>query len=243
VPVTRQIIGADIDPRVEPYYDATGAGIFLHLGWLSAVEQYAAGVDFIWASPPCQAYTVSNGRRMNGLDGPSAKPRLITAVREVLKTTGKPFVIENVPAALDGDGLLPELTVQLQGDMFGLTGDFTPTPNENYQPRGGTSKCRPGWGCGAWAPVIKLKLTRARIFECHGFECAVPQREPTALPSLTVVSGSDTAGFHRLGHRDPTARECARLFGITHLMTKHGVAESIPPAYAQHILQEYVRTG
>lgn len=54
------------------------------------------GFDFIWASPPCQAYSrASAGRRNAGVEYPD----LIEPTREKLKQSGIPYVIENVPGA------------------------------------------------------------------------------------------------------------------------------------------------
>lgn len=66
--------------------------------------------DFIWASPPCQAYVnpgLNKARRHEA-------PRLVEVVREMLSSSGAPFAIENVPAA-------PlRRTLVLTGGMFGL---------------------------------------------------------------------------------------------------------------------------
>lgn len=52
--------------------------------------------DFIWASPPCQAYSVAaQSRRNEGHEYPD----LVAATRTMLKNSGAPFVIENVPGA------------------------------------------------------------------------------------------------------------------------------------------------
>lgn len=50
--------------------------------------------DFIWASPPCQAYSVGTQRW-----SPEKYPDLIPATRELLEASGLPYVIENVPGA------------------------------------------------------------------------------------------------------------------------------------------------
>jgi DNA (cytosine-5)-methyltransferase 1 len=52
--------------------------------------------DFIWASPPCQRFTMLR-RAPNAKS--SAHPDLITPTRELLKRSGKPYCIENVPGA------------------------------------------------------------------------------------------------------------------------------------------------
>jgi site-specific DNA-cytosine methylase len=230
------VIGVDNDPKALEHMPRA-AGRVLY-DWYDAIQTFGDWADFVHASPPCQGYTWSQGRKMNGKVGASKKPLLIGAVRNALMDTGKPFVIENVPGSdhprWELDGLQPNL--RLSGDMFGLQAAFNPKPNESYKPKG-ESKCRDEWGCGNWATEIHLKLTRERLFECHGFKPAQRRRTYLDLPSLTIVSGSDTAGFHRLGHRDPTAEEAMRLFGIDpdHQMTKHGVAEAIPPVYTAFI--------
>jgi DNA (cytosine-5)-methyltransferase 1 len=49
--------------------------------------------DLIWASPPCQAYTVANNIHQR------KHPELIDPIRDALIASGKPYVIENVPKA------------------------------------------------------------------------------------------------------------------------------------------------
>lgn len=53
--------------------------------------------DFIWASPPCQAYT--GMQRINTRSPKRDHPRLVEPVREMLRASGVLFVIENVPGA------------------------------------------------------------------------------------------------------------------------------------------------
>lgn len=53
------------------------------------------GYDFIWASPPCQAYTMAQNAAKNA----DAHPDLIPAVRDRLKQTSVPWAIENAVGA------------------------------------------------------------------------------------------------------------------------------------------------
>ncbi len=69
------------------------------------------GFDVIHASPPCQHYTQM--LNWNGQDR-SSYPDLVRVVRERLQSTGKPYMIENVP------GAPVENYIMLCGAMFGL---------------------------------------------------------------------------------------------------------------------------
>lgn len=65
--------------------------------------------DLIWASPPCQAYSVGGNKKSR-----EKYPKLIEATRKMLLESGKPFIIENVPKAPLRKDLM------LCGEMFGL---------------------------------------------------------------------------------------------------------------------------
>ena len=72
------------------------------------------GFDFIWASPPCQAYSSSSPKEKRDA---GHYPDLIAATRARLEQRGIPYCIENVPFAplrrtlvLDG-WMFPELRV------------------------------------------------------------------------------------------------------------------------------------
>jgi DNA (cytosine-5)-methyltransferase 1 len=94
-----EVIGVDIAPQ--PHYPFP-----FHLA--DALAFPLDGFDFIWASPPCQRYTLCQRIRGN------EHPDLIAAVRERLRASGKPWVIENVVGAPLID------PVELCGAMFGL---------------------------------------------------------------------------------------------------------------------------
>jgi DNA (cytosine-5)-methyltransferase 1 len=51
--------------------------------------------DFIWASPPCQAFTMAQNAAKNA----HAHPNHIPATRALLRATGRPYAIENVVGA------------------------------------------------------------------------------------------------------------------------------------------------
>jgi len=80
---------------------------------LAVARRIGRKFDFIWASPPCQAYTRLKNIRGNG----HLHPQLIEATRNILCSIGVPWVIENVedaplinPVILCGT-MFPELRV------------------------------------------------------------------------------------------------------------------------------------
>lgn len=96
------VFGVDIEPQPNyPFF-------FLRADVLGL--EIESGVDFVWASPPCQGFTAYR-RRPNHV-----RPRdnLIPAIREKLRKWGGPYVIENVP------GAPLESPFTLCGSMFGL---------------------------------------------------------------------------------------------------------------------------
>jgi DNA (cytosine-5)-methyltransferase 1 len=113
------VVGVDTAPQ--PHYcgdefhqaDAlTVLDILLHpdnewMGWYGYRLSHVAAIH---ASPPCQRYSICQ----NFLRQPQAYPDLLPAVRERLRASGKPWVIENVPGAPMLSGLM------LCGSMFGL---------------------------------------------------------------------------------------------------------------------------
>lgn len=99
-----EVVGVDIEPQPHYPFEFVQAGALEYLA-TADLSRFAA----ISASPPCQAY--SKARKLQG----NKHPMLIEDVRELLKATGLPYVIENVQGApLADDAIL------LVGSMFGL---------------------------------------------------------------------------------------------------------------------------
>jgi DNA (cytosine-5)-methyltransferase 1 len=94
------VVGVDIKPQ--PHYP-------FHFHQADALEFSAEGYDVVHASPPCQSYSKSVS-----IENRKKHPDLVARTRELLRATGLPYVIENVPGA-------PLLNpVQLCGSAFGL---------------------------------------------------------------------------------------------------------------------------
>ncbi len=105
-----KIIGVDnvLNKKEEYPYDFRWSAIEVMLGLYPRLIKYA---DFIWASPPCQKYTyATKGARNKG----KKYPDMVGFTRDLLLSSGKPFVMENVPAAPIRRDLI------LDGTMFGM---------------------------------------------------------------------------------------------------------------------------
>lgn len=100
------VYGVDISPQ--PHYPGTG---FLQADVLSLPKSFIDRFDFIWASPPCQAYSAAtSANRAGGTEYPD----LVAPTRELIQHHPT-HCIENVPGA--------PITVDLKlecGKHFGL---------------------------------------------------------------------------------------------------------------------------
>ncbi len=102
-----EVVGVDIDEQ--PHYPFE----FLRHDAMHLDSDFLESFDAIHASPPCQSYSDLAKRNGNAHEW----PRLVEPVREMLRATGLPYVIENVegaplidPVVLCGT-MFPELRV------------------------------------------------------------------------------------------------------------------------------------
>lgn len=99
------VMGVDIEPQ--PNYVGDD---FIQGDALEYLAKHGHEYDVVHASPPCQAYSMMRRGRWQDREHPD----LIDPVRQLLKFTGKPYIIENVVGA---PLINPSL---LCGTMFGL---------------------------------------------------------------------------------------------------------------------------
>jgi DNA (cytosine-5)-methyltransferase 1 len=99
------VVGVDIEPQ--PHYCGDE---FIRADVLTLDIEFMKSFDAIHASPPCQRYSLMQHIHKNK----DKHPDLIEPTRNLLLTTGKPFIIENV----EGSPLLNP--TRLCGTMFGL---------------------------------------------------------------------------------------------------------------------------
>lgn len=98
------VVGIDIEPQ--PHYCGDE---FIQADALEFIEAHGAEFDAIHASPVCKGYS-----RLSSLFRDRIYPDQISAVREALQSTGRPYAIENVV------GSPLKNYVMLCGSMFGL---------------------------------------------------------------------------------------------------------------------------
>jgi DNA (cytosine-5)-methyltransferase 1 len=100
------VVGVDLNPKMLAKYP----GFRVQHDAVEFIRLYGHLFDVIWASPPCQDYSLT--ARINE----SGFPRLIGPTREALAAVGVPYVIENVVGARE------EMNVHLElcGQDFGL---------------------------------------------------------------------------------------------------------------------------
>ncbi len=100
-----EVVGIDLNPQRHYPFE------FHQSNALSVTLKYLRQFDFIWASPPCQAYSVASAiHRKNG----KKYPDLVAVTRDMLIESGIPYAIENV------GGAPLQNPIMLCGTMFGL---------------------------------------------------------------------------------------------------------------------------
>lgn len=193
-----------------------------------SVEWLTLG-DFhvVHASPPCQPYSIATAGNLGARD---KYARLIPDLREQLRATGLPYVLENVQQARAHlvDPLL------LCGRMFGL-GAFDVD--------------------GVW-----LTLDRHRLFESNvplsspehpthtrSDEVVVAGvyrgSRRSSKPGATPADDRHAARYERRGGYVPRSLDVqAALLGVEPgWLSAYGMAESLPPAYTRHLGAQLLR--
>ncbi len=100
-----EIVGVDIEPQLNYPFK------FIQADAVSYLLENHKNFTHVHASPPCQNYTNATSKFRNA--GKEYRDNL-SEVREAIKKTGLPGIIENVPNA----PIRPDIV--LRGDMFGL---------------------------------------------------------------------------------------------------------------------------
>lgn len=207
-----EVVGVDLEPQPRYPFEFIQADIF------GLEPAFLATFDAIHVSPACQGYTA-----LRHAPGAIGKPRQIAETRAMIKATGKPYVIENVPGA-EADLIDP---IMLCGSMF---------RELEVQHLGETVAC----------------LRRHRLFECS-FPVEQPKcRHDPKLPVIGIYGGHArirAASWGGRGTKDTwpnghltAASQAMRI----DWMTLAELSEAIPPPYTTFIgkrLAAHIRGG
>lgn len=102
-----EVVGVDVKPGKRYPYEYWRRDV------MELTPEDLSQFDVIHSSPPCQLFSITRNLR-NAQGKSSTKLDLIEPTRELIRQSGKPYVIENVPGA-------PLVNpIQLCGSSFGL---------------------------------------------------------------------------------------------------------------------------
>jgi DNA (cytosine-5)-methyltransferase 1 len=189
-----EVVGVDLAPqRRYPF-------AFIRQDALTLDPRFLRSFDAIHASPPCQGYTA-----LRHAPGANGAPKLIAQVREMLESTGLPWLIENVEEA----AWAMRGPVTLCGSMFGLGAQGHHLERHRlFEANFPISAPRP---CSHRQPVIGVYGGHARNRSAkHGGRGTRDQWE----------------GGHRAAASEAMGIDWATLAEMS---------EAIPPAYTEHL--------
>lgn len=173
--------------------------------------------DFIWASPPCQRYSAMT-KRWNK-ERENNHPDLVGPVRELLRASGVPYCIENVPGA-------PLVKpVMLCGSMFGL------------QTKHGSQLRRHRlFECSFHVEQLTCHHTKGSSIGVYGGG----QHPDRRVPATIGVYGKSGGSSKRDGLTFFSTQDRRDAMGIQ-WMTGAELSEAIPPAYSQYIAKQFLK--
>jgi len=199
-----EVVGVDINPQPNYPYEFHQADALEFMGELLHWEYPVASFDAIHASPPCQGYSQRTPDQ-------NKHPRMIGEVRDLLKMSDLPYVIENVRNARS-DMVEP---VMLCGSSFGLRVQRHRLFESNFP-----IKAPP---CDhAWQEADKRFL--------------VYDHKKWFWTGVAPVYGS---GGRKAVEYWPSAMGCGSTWDDC-WMTRDELAEAIPPAFTEFIGQQLI---
>lgn len=202
-----EVVGVDFKPMPRYPFD------FYQADALAYLAEHGHEFDAIHASPPCQKYCTLT----KGLHPEAEHPDLVAPVRQLLRATGKPYVIENVIGA-------PLINpVMLCGTMFGL-GVAAASAELRRHRIFETS----------WFMLCPLKCRHAKqvvgVYGGGGGDYHNPPRRPRTVGVWGNAGGVSV----RDGVQQFSTEERKEAMGID-WMTGKELSQAIPPAYTEFI--------
>jgi len=201
-----EVTGIDIIGKYARRYPFT----FIQADAIEYATEHAHEYDVIHASPPCQAWSIAT----IGSGTQDRHPKLIEPIREILKASGRPYVIENVI------GAPLENTLTLCGTMFGLQA----TDDDGTRLR-----------------LERHRLFESNVRITAPRQC---NHDKTIQVGGVYGGGRSNrweAKYVRRGGYTPAKHVREQLMGID-WMTLHGLSQSIPPAYSEWIGSQILDT-
>lgn len=218
-----------VDNRPQPRY----CGDVFHQA--DALTFPLIGFDFIWASPPCQAFT-----SLRFMPTAKAHPNLIPQTRARLIATSGEYCIENV----EGAPLSGYLTL-LCGTMFGLqTPDgraelrrhrlFETSFSIPLRPRCHHGQSRVGAlsVCGDYAEVNRNRQQSRKVLTVCGH---TPVDNTARRRAITITGSTPQTNTVRNVARETFSIGDARAAMGVNWMTMAQLSQAIPPAYSEFI--------
>jgi DNA (cytosine-5)-methyltransferase 1 len=179
---------------------------------LEYVQEYGKEYDAIHASPPCQAYC-----DLRKMWNSREHPDLVGPTREALSSTGKPYIIENVP------GAPLRASVMLCGTMFGLGCDGAELWRHRY-----------------FETTFNLPLTQPCQHYQGGKVIGVYGGHGRDRRRVVGVYGSSGGSSTRDGTQQFSTAERREAMGID-WMTGAELSQAIPPAYTEWIGKQLLK--
>jgi DNA (cytosine-5)-methyltransferase 1 len=182
--------------------------------------------DFIWASPPCQAFTP-----LRKLQRGKEYVNLIPQTRALLVGTGVPYVIENVEGAPLGEsGYL----IMLCGTMFALRNDKAELWRHRLFETSFSIPLRP-----------QCQHGHRECLSVHGTGGRSSNRERHAtrrLRAMTITGHTPQTNVVRNQVRETFSTDDARAVMGIDWMGMKGLSQAIPPAYSQFIARQFLES-
>lgn len=208
------VIGVDMKPQKryagDEFHQGDALAFALEHGWRA---------DAIHASPPCQAHSRITPDKSKHVD-------LIPQTRFVLRTLGKPYVIENVPGAPLLDPIM------LCGAQFGLkvyrhrlfeSNMFLLAPSRHYPHRDNTP--RAGHGVSGKGFISVTSGGKSLTYASGGKDARTP----------SGVYGMSAKGFVSVSGHITGAEYCRWAMGVDWYVSAAELVQGIPPAYTRYI--------
>jgi DNA (cytosine-5)-methyltransferase 1 len=203
-----EVVGMDI--KKQPHYPFE----FIQKDCMEVVPDELQGFDFIWASPPCQRYSVMTKRW--GREG--NHPDLVAPVRKLLRESRKPYCIENVV------GAPLENPVMLCGSMFGLQTKY-----------GSQLRRHRLLECNFPVAQMECKHNKGSVIGVYGGG----QHPDRRVPATIGIYGHAGGGSTRDGLAFFSTQDRKDAMGIE-WMVGDELSQAIPPAYSRYIGEQWL---